>query len=163
MWIPPCAYDYRSPITAGRAGDGPYVTGPHPSCKLRDAAAEAGGAPRSLTRVAPRSEGVVTLLGDTACPVLAHTSQSVAQTIVDAVALGRALTEGADAADARQVYAYELRPKTAVLLAQRRRTAGAVRMTTPSPASSRKSRCAGSRYACRQDVRKDQRAVQART
>ena len=77
------------------------------------------------------SEGVVTLLGDAAHPVLPHTGQGAAQAIVDAVALGQALTERANVPDALQVYERERRPKTAVLLAQGRRTARVMRMTSP--------------------------------
>ena len=78
------------------------------------------------------SQGVVTLLGDAAHPVLPHTGQGAAQAIADAVALGQALTDGArKVADALRVYELERRPKTAVLLAQGRRTARAMRMTSP--------------------------------
>ena len=48
--------------------------------------------------------GVVTWLGDAAHPVLPHTGQGTAQAIADAVALGQALTEGVNVADALQVY-----------------------------------------------------------
>ena len=77
------------------------------------------------------SEGVVTLLGDAAHPVLPHTGQGAAQAIVDAVALGQALTEGANVADALQVYEHERRPKTAVLFGQGRRTARVMGITSP--------------------------------
>ena len=40
--------------------------------------------------------GVVTLLGDAAHPVLPHTGQGAAQAMVDAVALGRVLSADAD-------------------------------------------------------------------
>ena len=77
------------------------------------------------------SEGVVTLLGDAAHPVLPHTGQGAAQAIVDAVALGQALGDGPNVADALRSYERERRPKTAVLVAQGRRTARVMRMTNP--------------------------------
>ena len=76
-------------------------------------------------------EGVVTLLGDAAHPLLPHTGQGAAQAIVDAVALGEALSDGANVADALQTYERERRPKTAVLVAQGRRTARIMRTTNP--------------------------------
>ena len=76
-------------------------------------------------------EGVVTLLGDAAHPLLPHTGQGAAQAIVDAVALGEALSDGANVADALQAYERERRPKTAVLVAQGRRTARIMRTTNP--------------------------------
>ena len=76
-------------------------------------------------------EGLVTLLGDAAHPLLPHTGQGAAQAIVDAVALGRVLGDGANVADALQTYERERRPKTAALLAQGRRTARVMRTTNP--------------------------------
>ena len=77
------------------------------------------------------SEGVVTLLGDAAHPLLPHTGQGAAQAIVDAVVLGQALGEGPNVAEAVRSYERERRPKTVVLLAQGRRTARVMRMTNP--------------------------------
>ena len=77
------------------------------------------------------SAGVVTLLGDAAHPLLPHTGQGAAQAIVDAVALGEAFGHGANVADALRSYERERRPKTAVLVAQGRRTARVMRMTNP--------------------------------
>ena len=76
-------------------------------------------------------EGVVTLLGDAAHPLLPHTGQGAAQAIVDAVALGQVLRDGANVADALKAYERERRPKTAVLVAQGRRTARVMRTTNP--------------------------------
>ena len=76
-------------------------------------------------------EGVVTLLGDAAHPLLPHTGQGAVQAIVDAVALGQVLGDGANVADALQVYERERRSKTAVLVAQGRRTARVMRTTNP--------------------------------
>ena len=76
-------------------------------------------------------EGVVTLLGDAAHPLLPHTGQGAVQAIVDAVALGQVLGDGANVADALQAYERERRPKTAVLVAQGRRTARVMRTTNP--------------------------------
>ena len=76
-------------------------------------------------------EGVVTLLGDAAHPLLPHTGQGAAQAIVDAVALGQVLRVGANVAGALQTYERERRPKTAALVAQGRRTARVMRTTNP--------------------------------
>ena len=76
-------------------------------------------------------EGVVTLLGDAAHPLLPHTGQGAAQAIVDAVTLGQVLRDGANVADALKAYERERRPKTAVLVAQGRRTARVMRTTNP--------------------------------
>ena len=75
--------------------------------------------------------GVVTLLGDAAHPLLPHTGQGAAQAIVDAVALGEALGDGASVADALRAYERERLPKTAALVAQGRRTARVMRTTSP--------------------------------
>jgi 2-polyprenyl-6-methoxyphenol hydroxylase-like FAD-dependent oxidoreductase len=66
---------------------------------------------------------VVTLLGDAAHPVLPHTGQGAAQALVDAVALGRAVSMHADVEDALRAYERDRREKTAALVAQGRRTA----------------------------------------
>ena len=68
-------------------------------------------------------QGVVTLLGDAAHPVLPHTGQGAAQALVDAVALGRAVSTHADVQDALRAYERDRREKTAALVAQGRRTA----------------------------------------
>ena len=75
--------------------------------------------------------GVVTLLGDAAHPVLPHTGQGAAQAMVDAVALGARLRDGAEVAPALRAYERERLPKTAALVAQGRRTARLMRMTNP--------------------------------
>ena len=67
--------------------------------------------------------GVVTLLGDAAHPVLPHTGQGAAQAMVDAVALGKALGGNGNVDDALRAYERDRREKTAVLVAQGRRTA----------------------------------------
>jgi 2-polyprenyl-6-methoxyphenol hydroxylase-like FAD-dependent oxidoreductase len=77
------------------------------------------------------SRGAVTLLGDAAHPLLPHTGQGAAQAIVDAVTLGRLLGGGADVERALQSYERERLPKTAVLVAQGRRTARLMRITNP--------------------------------
>ena len=56
-------------------------------------------------------EGIVTLLGDAAHSLLPHTGQGAAQAIVDAVALGQVLGDGANVADALQTYEREWRPQ----------------------------------------------------
>ena len=76
-------------------------------------------------------DGVVTLLGDAAHPLLPHTGQGAAQAIVDAVTLGQALGEGANVADALHAYERERLTKTAVLVAQGRRTARVMRAMNP--------------------------------
>ena len=75
--------------------------------------------------------GVVTLLGDAAHPLLPHTGQGAAQAMVDAVALGQVLADGANVPDALRAYERERRPKTAALVAQGRRTASIMRTTNP--------------------------------
>ena len=72
-------------------------------------------------------KGVVTLLGDAAHSVLPHTGQGAAQAIVDAVALGKALRESASVDAALRSYENERRTKTAILVAQGRRTARVMR------------------------------------
>ena len=75
--------------------------------------------------------GAVTLLGDAAHPVLPHTGQGAAQAIVDAVTLGRMLSSGADISGTLRAYEHDRRAKTAILLAQGRRTASIMRNTNP--------------------------------
>jgi 2-polyprenyl-6-methoxyphenol hydroxylase-like FAD-dependent oxidoreductase len=76
-------------------------------------------------------QGAVTLLGDAAHPLLPHTGQGAAQAMMDAVALGRALSGSENVASALRAYEAERRPKTSVLLYQGRRTARIMRMTNP--------------------------------
>ena len=76
-------------------------------------------------------KGVVTLLGDAAHPVLPHTGQGAAQALVDAVALGRAVSMHTDVQDALHAYERDRREKTAVLVAQGRRTARIMGATNP--------------------------------
>ena len=75
--------------------------------------------------------GAVTLLGDAAHPVLPHTGQGAAQAMVDAVALGKALGENANVGDALRAYERDRGEKTAVLVAQGRRTARIMGTTNP--------------------------------
>jgi 2-polyprenyl-6-methoxyphenol hydroxylase-like FAD-dependent oxidoreductase len=75
--------------------------------------------------------GRVTLLGDAAHPVLPHTGQGAAQAITDAVALGNVLRAGAGVESPLRAYEHERRARTAVLLAQGRRTAAVMRTTNP--------------------------------
>ena len=74
---------------------------------------------------------VVTLLGDAAHPVLPHTGQGAAQTIVDAVTLGAALRRDSDVEGALRRYERERLAKTAALLQQGRRTARIMGTTNP--------------------------------
>jgi 2-polyprenyl-6-methoxyphenol hydroxylase-like FAD-dependent oxidoreductase len=76
-------------------------------------------------------EGVVTLLGDAAHPLLPHTGQGAAQAIVDAVTLGKRLSDGSGIERALKAYEAERRPKTAVLVGQGRRTARIMRTMNP--------------------------------
>ena len=76
-------------------------------------------------------KGAVTLLGDAAHPVLPHTGQGAAQAMVDAVALGKALGENGNVGDALRAYERDRREKTAVLVAQGRRTARIMGTTNP--------------------------------
>ena len=75
--------------------------------------------------------GVVTLLGDAAHPLLPHTGQGAAQAIVDAVMLGRVLSADLDIPRALRLYERERQGKTAILLAQGRRTARIMRTMNP--------------------------------
>ena len=76
-------------------------------------------------------KGVVTLLGDAAHPVLPHTGQGAAQAMVDGVALGQALAKNENVEDALRSYERERLQKTAVLVAQGRRTARIMGTTNP--------------------------------
>ena len=76
-------------------------------------------------------KGVVTLLGDAAHPVLPHTGQGAAQAMVDAVALGQTLGRNGNVEDALRSYERDRRKKTAVLVAQGRRTARIMGTTNP--------------------------------
>jgi 2-polyprenyl-6-methoxyphenol hydroxylase-like FAD-dependent oxidoreductase len=75
--------------------------------------------------------GRITLLGDAAHPVLPHTGQGAAQAIVDAVALGTALSQDVSLERALRAYERERQQKTAALLHQGRRTARVMRSTSP--------------------------------
>ncbi|WP_420635665.1 FAD-dependent monooxygenase [Candidatus Palauibacter sp.] len=111
------------------------------------------------------SEGVVTLLGDAAHPLLPHTGQGAAQAIVDAVALGQALDEGPNVEDTLRSYERERRPKTAVLLAQGRWTARVMRMTNPIACALREAaiRLAPARPLIRTYARLNRRGQRALT
>jgi 2-polyprenyl-6-methoxyphenol hydroxylase-like FAD-dependent oxidoreductase len=76
-------------------------------------------------------DGVVTLLGDAAHPVLPHTGQGAAQAIVDAVLLGKLLSADAEIPSTLRSYERERRGRTATLLRQGRRTARIMRTTNP--------------------------------
>jgi 2-polyprenyl-6-methoxyphenol hydroxylase-like FAD-dependent oxidoreductase len=75
--------------------------------------------------------GVVTLLGDAAHPVLPQTGQGAAQAMVDAVALGKALTGDVDVERAVRAYERERLEPTSRLLKQGRRTARVMRTMNP--------------------------------
>jgi len=77
------------------------------------------------------SQGVVTLLGDAAHPLLPHTGQGAAAAITDAVELAKALAADAKVERALRAYEAERLKKTAALLGQGRRTARIMRMTNP--------------------------------
>jgi 2-polyprenyl-6-methoxyphenol hydroxylase-like FAD-dependent oxidoreductase len=81
--------------------------------------------------------GRVTLAGDAAHPLLPHTGQGAAQAIVDAVTLGKMLGGAADLERTLRSYEAERRGKSAVLLAQGRRTARLMRSTNPIACSLR--------------------------
>jgi 2-polyprenyl-6-methoxyphenol hydroxylase-like FAD-dependent oxidoreductase len=74
----------------------------------------------------------VTLVGDAAHPMLPHTGQGAAQTLVDAVRLGRWLSIDAPIESALRGYERERQPKTATLVEQGRRTARLLRATNPT-------------------------------
>jgi 2-polyprenyl-6-methoxyphenol hydroxylase-like FAD-dependent oxidoreductase len=75
--------------------------------------------------------GVVTLLGDAAHPVLPQTGQGAAQAMVDAVALGKALTGDVDVERALRTYERGRLEPTARLLKQGRRTARVMKTMNP--------------------------------
>lgn len=76
-------------------------------------------------------DGVVTLIGDAAHPMLPHTGQGAAQAIVDAVTLGRTLAGDADVEHTLRAFEAERMPKTAALVRQGRRTARLMRIRNP--------------------------------
>lgn len=76
-------------------------------------------------------DGVVTLIGDAAHPMLPHTGQGAAQAIVDAVSLGKMLTDSADVEQTLRAFEAERLPKTAALVHQGRRTARFMRIRNP--------------------------------
>jgi 2-polyprenyl-6-methoxyphenol hydroxylase-like FAD-dependent oxidoreductase len=75
--------------------------------------------------------GAVTLLGDAAHPMLPQTGQGAAQAIVDGVALAKALRATDRIEDALRSYERDRKAKTAVLIAQGRRTASIMRTMNP--------------------------------
>ena len=77
-------------------------------------------------------DGVVTLIGDAAHPMLPHTGQGAAQAIVDAVSLGKMLTDSADVEQTLRAFEAERLPKTAALVHQGRRTARFMRIRNPA-------------------------------
>ena len=77
------------------------------------------------------SQGVVTLLGDAAHPVLPHTGQGAAAAITDAVELAKALAADANVERALRAYEAGRLKRTAALLGQGRRTARIMRTTNP--------------------------------
>jgi FAD-dependent urate hydroxylase len=84
-------------------------------------------------------DGVVTLIGDAAHPMLPHTGQGAAQAIVDAVTLGRMLAADADVERTLRAFEAERMPKTAALVRQGRRTARFMRIRNPVACSLREA------------------------
>ena len=76
-------------------------------------------------------DGVVTLIGDAAHPLLPHTGQGAAQAIVDAVTLARMLAQHVDIEQTLRAFEAERLPKTAALVRQGRRTARFMRIRNP--------------------------------
>ena len=76
-------------------------------------------------------EGIVTLIGDAAHPMLPHTGQGAAQAIVDAVTLGKMLAGDVDVEQTLRAFEAERMPKTAALVRQGRRTARFMRIRNP--------------------------------
>ena len=76
-------------------------------------------------------DGVVTLIGDAAHPMLPHTGQGAAQAIVDAVTLGGMLGGNTDVEHTLRAFEAERIPKTAALVRQGRRTARFMRIRNP--------------------------------
>src|SRR5688572_25270436 len=77
-------------------------------------------------------DGIVTLIGDAAHPMLPHTGQGAAQAIVDAVTLGKMLAGSADVEQTLRAFEAERMPKTAALVYQGRRTARFMRIRNPA-------------------------------
>jgi 2-polyprenyl-6-methoxyphenol hydroxylase-like FAD-dependent oxidoreductase len=77
-------------------------------------------------------DGRVTLIGDAAHPMLPHTGQGAAQAVVDAVTLGKMLAANGDVDRTLRAFEAERQPKTAVLVAQGRRTARFMRIQNPA-------------------------------
>lgn len=84
-------------------------------------------------------DGIVTLIGDAAHPMLPHTGQGAAQAIVDAVTLGKMLAAGTDVEQTLRAFEAERRPKTAALVRQGRRTARFMRVRNPMACSLREA------------------------
>jgi 2-polyprenyl-6-methoxyphenol hydroxylase-like FAD-dependent oxidoreductase len=76
-------------------------------------------------------DGVVTLIGDAAHPLLPHTGQGAAQAIVDAVTLGQMLAGDVNVERTLRAFEAERMPKTAALVHQGRRTARFMRIRNP--------------------------------
>jgi 2-polyprenyl-6-methoxyphenol hydroxylase-like FAD-dependent oxidoreductase len=76
-------------------------------------------------------DGVVTVIGDAAHPLLPHTGQGAAQAIVDAVTLARMLAQHVDIELTLRAFEAERLPKTAALVRQGRRTARFMRIRNP--------------------------------
>jgi 2-polyprenyl-6-methoxyphenol hydroxylase-like FAD-dependent oxidoreductase len=76
-------------------------------------------------------DGVVTVIGDAAHPLLPHTGQGAAQAIVDAVTLARMLAQHVDIEPTLRAFEAERLPKTAALVRQGRRTARFMRIRNP--------------------------------
>ena len=76
-------------------------------------------------------DGVVTLIGDAAHPMLPHTGQGAAQAIVDAVTLGKMLAGGVNVEHTLRAFEAERLPKTAALVRQGRRTSRFMRIRNP--------------------------------
>jgi 2-polyprenyl-6-methoxyphenol hydroxylase-like FAD-dependent oxidoreductase len=76
-------------------------------------------------------DGVVTLIGDAAHPMLPHTGQGAAQALVDAVTLGKMLVGDGDVERTLRAFEAERMPKTAALVRQGRRTARFMRIRNP--------------------------------
>jgi 2-polyprenyl-6-methoxyphenol hydroxylase-like FAD-dependent oxidoreductase len=76
-------------------------------------------------------DGVVTLIGDAAHPMLPHTGQGAAQAIVDAVTVGKMLAGNVKVERTLRAFEAERMPKTAALVRQGRRTARFMRIRNP--------------------------------
>jgi 2-polyprenyl-6-methoxyphenol hydroxylase-like FAD-dependent oxidoreductase len=84
-------------------------------------------------------DGVVTVIGDAAHPMLPHTGQGAAQAIVDAVTLGGMLGGNVDVEPTLRAFEAERMPKTAALVLQGRRTARFMRIRNPVACSLREA------------------------